>query len=227
MMNTEARPAAAEFAGTGFLVMAVVGSGVMAEALAEGNLGVALLANTLATGAILYVLITALGPISGAHLNPAVTLTFLRRGELSLRVAALFGCAQILGGLCGAALAHLMFGQPPLQISGHVRSGVPQLLSEAIATFGLVATILLVRHHRRAAVPAAVALYIVAAYWFTASTSFANPAVTLARSVSDTFAGIRPLDAPLFILAQLGGALAATATVQWMLSPTPAGEVGR
>ncbi len=197
---------ASEAVGTGLLVATVVGSGIMAETLAGGNVAVALLANSVATGAILYVLITALGPVSGAHFNPAVSAVFALRREITWPTALGFTLAQIAGGIGGSILAHAMFEQPLFQISGHTRTGVAQWLSEAVATFALVLTILGTLRARPDAVPVSVALVIVAAYWFTASTSFANPAVTIARAMSDTFAGIAPEDAPAFIAAQLTGA---------------------
>lgn len=195
-----------EAIGTGLLVATVVGSGIMAETLAGGNVAVALLANSIATGAILYVLITALGPVSGAHFNPAVTAVFALRREITWATALAFALAQIAGGIGGSILAHAMFEQPLIQLSGQPRSGPAQWLSEAVATFALVLTILGTLRARPEAVPVSVALVIVAAYWFTASTSFANPAVTIARAMSDTFAGIAPRDAPAFIAAQLIGA---------------------
>lgn len=200
---------ASEAVGTALLVTTVVGSGIMAETLAAGNAAVALLANAIATGAILYVLIIALGPISGAHFNPAVSLIFALRREVTWRTMLLFSLAQILGGIAGTTLAHAMFEQSLLQFSAHARSGPAQWLSEAVATFALVLTILGTLRARPDAVPVSVALVIVAAYWFTASTSFANPAVTIARSLSDTFSGIAPADTPGFILAQLCGAMLA------------------
>jgi glycerol uptake facilitator-like aquaporin len=203
---------AAEAMGTAILVATVVGSGIMAETLADGNVAVALLANTIATGAILYVLITALGPVSGAHLNPAVSAVFALRREIGWTVALAFSLAQIAGGVGGTLLAHAMFEQPLIQFAGHARTGPAQWLSEAVATFALVITILGTLRARPDAVPVTVALVIVAAYWFTASTSFANPAVTVARALSDTFAGIAPGDAPAFIAAQLAGAALAAAT---------------
>ncbi|KAB2914307.1 MAG: aquaporin family protein [Hyphomicrobiaceae bacterium] len=206
---TPAQRLGAEFLGTAFLLATVVGSGIMAERLAGGNVALALLGNTLATGCMLVVLITVLGPISGAHLNPAVTAAFLLRREMAAHEAALFVLAQLAGGIAGVLAAHAMFGEAVLQISQKARSGPSQWFAEWVATFGLIATILLTLRARAGAVPAAVGLYITAAYWFTASTSFANPAVTVARSLSDTFAGIRPVDAPAFILAQLAGALCA------------------
>lgn len=196
----------AEAVGSFLLFACVIGSGVMAESLAQGNMAVALLANALATAAMLFVLIAMLGPISGAHFNPAVTLVFAARRELAWTHVAPYALAQLAGGLAGMLATHAMFALPLLQVSTHARSGPAQWLSEAIATAGLVLVILLTRHHRAAAVPASVALYIGAAYWFTASTSFANPAITLVRSLTDTFAGIAPHDVPAFIAAQLVGA---------------------
>ncbi|MCW2308267.1 aquaporin [Rhodobium gokarnense] len=209
---------AAEFLGTAFLLATVVGSGIMAERLAGGNVAVALLGNTIPTGAILFVLITMLGPISGAHFNPAVTFAFLIRGEIASREAGFFVVAQVAGGLAGAAAAHFMFELPIVQVSAHFRTGPAQWGSEAIATFGLVATILATVRFRPTAVPAAVGLYITAAYWFTASTSFANPAVTVARSFTDTFSGIAPEHMPAFILAQFVGAGLAVPLFGWLLS---------
>ena len=206
MTYTAAQRIAAEAMGTALLVATVVGSGIMAETLAGGNLAIALLANTIATGAILFVLITALGPVSGAHFNPAVSAVFAFRREIGWSVALAFAAAQIAGGIAGTLLAHAMFEQPLIQLSGHARSGPAQWLSEAVATFALVIAILGTLRARPEAVPVSVALVIVAAYWFTASTSFANPAVTVARALSNTFAGIAPGDAPAFIAAQLAGA---------------------
>jgi glycerol uptake facilitator-like aquaporin len=200
---------AAEGIGSFFLFAAVIGSGVMAEALAGGNVAVALIGNTLATGAILFVLITMLGPISGAHFNPAVSLVFASRGELPWRDAAAFIVVQLIGGVLGAWAAHLMFDLPILQYSIKARSGIGQWTGEAIATFGLILTIIGTVRHRPAWVPASVALYITSAYWFTSSTSFANPAITVVRSMSNSFAGIAPHDVPMFVLAQLIGAAAA------------------
>jgi glycerol uptake facilitator-like aquaporin len=208
----------AEFIGTAALLAVVVGSGIMGESLAGGNTAIALLANALATGAILVVLITALGPLSGAHFNPAVTLAFLLRGEIAPRDAAAYVIVQILGAIAGVLAAHLMFDLPLLQIAETARNGFPQGFSEVIATFGLVGTILATLHYRPEAVAVMVGLYISAGYWFTASTSFANPAVTLARSLTDTFSGIAPADAPGFIVAQLLGAVAATLVVAWLVS---------
>ncbi len=201
----------AEGVGSFFLFACVIGSGIMASNLAAGNDAIALLGNTVATGAILFVLITMLGPISGAHFNPAVSLVMAWRGELSWRVAATYILIQIAFGIIGVWAAHLMFDLPIMQLSVKARSGVGQWASEAIATFGLVLTILGTVRYRPAWVPASVALYITAAYWFTSSTSFANPAITVARSLSDTFAGIALGDVPLFVLAQLIGAFGAAA----------------
>lgn len=213
---------ASEAIGTALLVATVVGSGIMAESLSGGNVAIALLANTIATGAILYVLITALGPVSGAHFNPAVSAVFAFRREIGWGTALIFMVAQIAGGIGGTILAHAMFEQPLFQLSAHVRTGPAQWLSEAVATFALVMTIIGTLRSRPDAVPASVALVIVAAYWFTASTSFANPAVTIARTLSNSFAGIAPADAPAFIVAQcIGAALAAlTATLVFGWKPS-------
>jgi glycerol uptake facilitator-like aquaporin len=200
----------AEGIGSFFLFACVIGSGIMASNLSQGNDAIALLGNTVATGAMLFVLITMLGPISGAHFNPAVSLVMAQRGDLSWRVAAAYIATQLLFGILGAWAAHLMFDLPMLQLSGKTRTGLGQWFSEAIATFGLIITILGTVRHRPQWVPASVALYITAAYWFTSSTSFANPAITMVRSLSNTFAGIAPNDVPLFIVAQLvGGGFAA------------------
>jgi glycerol uptake facilitator-like aquaporin len=199
----------AEALGSFFLFATVVGSGIMAERLAGGNVAVALLGNTIATGAMLFVLITMLGPISGAHFNPAVSLVMRLRGDGSWKVLAATIAVQVAAGVLGVWAAHAMFDLPILQVSAHARTGAGQWLGEFIATFGLLLTIIGTLRHRPAAVPASVALYIVAAYWFTSSTSFANPAITLARSLSNSFAGIAPGDAPGFVAAQLAGALAA------------------
>jgi glycerol uptake facilitator-like aquaporin len=199
----------AEALGSFFLFATVVGSGIMAEQLAGGNVAVALLGNTLATGAMLFVLITMLGPISGAHFNPAVSLVMRLRGDCCWKGLAATVAVQVAAGILGVWAAHAMFDLPLLQTSTHARTGPGQWLGEFIATFGLLLTIIGTARHRPAAVPASVALYIVAAYWFTSSTSFANPAITLARSLSDSFAGIAPGDVAGFVLAQLAGALAA------------------
>jgi len=206
----------AEGLGTALLLAVVVGSGIMAERLTQ-DVAVALLANTIATGAGLAVLITILGPISGAHFNPAVTLVFALKRALSARMAAAYASAQIAGGVAGVWLAHLMFAEPALQVSTRLRDGPALALSEGVATFGLIGVILAGVRFRPQAVPALVGLYITAAYWFTASTSFANPAVTLARSLSDSFAGIAPSSAPAFIAAQFAGAAAALVVFRWLL----------
>ncbi len=215
------RRLAAEAIGTAGLLAVVVGSGIMGESLAGGNVAIALLGNTIATGAILVVLILAFGPLSGAHFNPAVTLAFLMRREIAPGVALLYVFAQIVGGLIGALAAHAMFELPLIQISETARSGPAQWFAEWVATFGLVATILATVRFRPEAVAYAVGLFITAGYWFTASTSFANPAVTIARSFTDTFSGIAPGHAPAFILAQLAGAASATLVFAWLLRPAP------
>lgn len=207
----------AEWLGTAFLLAVVVGSGIMAERLSGGNTGLALLANAIATGGGLVALILTFGGISGAHFNPAVTLAAWMRSELQGRDAALYILVQVFGAFCGVAAAHGMFSEPLFFASQHIRTGPAQWWSEFIATFGLLAVIFGCSRSRPEAVPYAVASYIVGAYWFTSSTSFANPAVTLARSASDTFAGIRPMDAPGFIAAQLAGAVAATLVFGWLL----------
>jgi glycerol uptake facilitator-like aquaporin len=211
----------AEAVGTAMLLAAVVGSGIMGERLAGGNVAVALLANTVATGAALVTLILTFGPISGAHFNPAVTLADASQGGLAWREVPAYLIAQILGALLGVAAAHTMFELPVFFASQRVRQGGAQLLSEFIATFGLLAVIWGCSRQRSSAVPFAVGAYITAAYWFTASTSFANPAVTLARAASDTFAGIRPADVPGFILAQLAGAAVATILLRWLVPSLP------
>lgn len=209
----------AEAVGTAILLAAVVGSGVMGERLAGGNVALALLANAIATGAALVALILTFGPISGAHFNPAVTLSDASQGGMSWRDVPTYIAAQIIGAFVGVAAAHIMFELPLFFASRHSRSGIAQAFSEFVATFGLLAVIWGCARLRSAAVPFAVAAYITAAYWFTASTSFANPAVTLARSATDTFAGIQPADAPAFIVAQLLGAAAATLLFRWLLPP--------
>jgi glycerol uptake facilitator-like aquaporin len=206
----------AEWFGTMMLVATVVGSGIMAEQLAGGNVAIALLGNTIATGAILVVLITILGPLSGAHFNPAVSFAFALRREITLKIAAIYAIWQIIGGLCGTVLAHLMFEQTVWQTSAHMRSGMAQYGSEFIATFGLLAVIFGGICYRQTAVPWLVGLYITAAYWFTASTSFANPAVTIARSFTDSFSGIFPGDMPFFIIAQMLAAAAASFVCGWL-----------
>jgi len=210
------RRIAAETVGTAFLLMAVVGSGIMAERLAGGNVALALLCNTLASGAALVVLISIFGPLSGAHFNPAVTLYFALRREIRLRMAAAYVAAQIVGAVMGVYLAHAMFALPTFELSTKLRDGPSQWLAECVATFGLLATIAGSIRFSPATTPLLVGLYITAAYWFTASTSFANPAVTVARALSDTFTGIAPSSAPAFIVAQLGGALAGYAVFGWL-----------
>ena len=211
------RRLAAEALGTAFLVATVVGSGIMAETLTK-DVALQLLGNTLPTGAMLVVLITILGPISGAHFNPAVSLVFAAKGELKLGDVALYMTAQVLGGIAGTVAAHLMFGLPAIEFSLKVRTGGAQWFAEVIATFGLVAVILAAIRFKETAVPWLVGLYITGAYWFTASTSFANPAVAIARAFSNTFSGIRPLDLPGFIAAQLVGAFLALALLSWLLA---------
>ncbi len=212
------RPILAEFVGTGLLLAAIVGSGIMAQRLCGGNVGLALLANALATGGALTALILAFGPVSGAHFNPAVTLADAWQGGLARSMILPYVAAQVAGALCGTALADGMFGLPLFVASHHVRSGAPMMVSEFVATFGLLAVIWGCVRTRASATAYAVAAYIVGAYWFTPSTSFANPAVTVARSLTDTFAGIRPVDVPPFVVAQLLGAFAATALFAY-LSP--------
>jgi glycerol uptake facilitator-like aquaporin len=218
--NTSAKKLVAEFLGTAFLLMAVVGSGIMADTLSSGNVSLALLENTIATGAALVALILTFGPISGAHFNPAVTLADATQGGLPWKLVPGYMIAQFAGAMAGVYAAHTMFGQRLLQTSTHARSGGSQLFSEFIATFGLLAVIWGCSRARLASVPFAVGAYITAAYWFTASTSFANPAVTLARGFTNTFAGIRPTDAPGFIVVQIAGALAATALFRWLVPPS-------
>jgi glycerol uptake facilitator-like aquaporin len=226
MRASLSRRIVAEFAGTLLLLAAVVGSGIMGERLAAGNIALALLANTLATGAALIAIILAFGPVSGAHLNPAVTLTDAWLGGIAWRDTLPYIVAQITGAFAGVAMAHLMFGASVFSVSTHVRSGPPQIFSEFVATFGLLAVIWGCAWTRPSAVPFAVGAYITAAYWFTASTSFANPAVTIARSMTNSFAGIRPADVTAFITAQLAGAFGATLLFQWLIpradrSPSP------
>jgi glycerol uptake facilitator-like aquaporin len=212
------RRLAAEALGTFFLVMAVVGSGIMAETLAGGNTALALLCNTLATAAVLVVIIIIFISVSGAHFNPAVTLVMALRGNIARGPALAYVTVQIVSGCLGAVAAHLMFGLDPIQFSGTARNGFGQWLGEVIATFGLIATILGCLRFRLEALPAAVGLFIGSAYWFTSSTSFANPAVTIARALSDTFAGIAPADAPGFIAAELIGAIAAAYLFGWLFA---------
>src|SRR5262252_3639762 len=213
---------ASEFLGTAFLLAAVIGSGIMGERLASGNVAIALLANTIATGAALVALILTFGPISGAHFNPVVTLADTWEGGIPWPEAVHYSLAQILGGISGAIAAHLMFGLPVVSLSQHVRTGPNQWFSEFVATFGLLSVVWGCSRTRSPVVPFAVGAYITAAYWFTASTSFANPAVTIARCLTNTFAGIRPTDVPAFIVAQLLGAGAATALFRWLVPSLPA-----
>jgi glycerol uptake facilitator-like aquaporin len=212
------RRIAAEFLGTGFLVAAVVGSGIMGERLSGGNVVIALLANTIATGAALATLILALLPISGAHLNPVVTMAVALRGGIAWKEAGFYVAAQVCGGIAGTACANIMFALPSFSISHHARTGAPLWFSECVATFGLLLVIRMVARFTPDWLPFAVAAYIVAAYWFTASTSFANPAVAIARSLTDTFAGIRPVDVPAFVAAQFVGGLLAATVSDWLSS---------
>jgi len=211
------RRLAGEALGTALLLAIVIGSGIMGERLAGGNVAIALLGNTLATGAGLVVLITIFGPLSGAHFNPAVTLVFALRREIGLRLATAYFAVQVAGGIAGVWAAHAMFAEPIWQVSSKLRDGPAQAFAEFVATFGLIAAILGSIRFRPDATPMIVGLYITAAYWFTASTSFANPAVTVARSLSNTFAGIAPSSAPMFIFAQLAGAVAASLLFGWLL----------
>lgn len=216
-MAAASRKLVAEALGTGLLLAVVVGSGIMGERLCGGNVALALLANALATGAALVVLIWTFGPISGAHFNPAVTLVAALRRDMPWSLALAYPLAQVAGAVLGVWVAHAMFGEPVLQVSARLRDGAGQAFSELVATFGLVAAILATTRSRPDSTALAVGLYITAAYWFTASTSFANPAVTLARSLSDTFAGIAPASVPPFIIAQLAGALLAAGLFGWLL----------
>jgi glycerol uptake facilitator-like aquaporin len=216
------RRVAAEAIGTAFLLAVVVGSGIMGEKLAGGNVAIALLANTLATGAGLVALILAFGPISGAHFNPAVTLADASQGGLAWRDVPFYVGAQLAGAFAGVATAHVMFARPSFSASQHARGTLGEIFAEGIATFGLLAIIWGVTRRRASAAPYAVGAYITAAYWFTSSTSFANPAVTLARAATDSFAGIRPTDAPAFIVAQLLGAALATLLFRWLVPALPA-----
>lgn len=209
----------AEGLGSTLLLAVVVGSGIMGERLSEGNAALALLGNSLATGAALVVLIRIFGPISGAHFNPVVTLVAVVRRDLSWRYALLYLLAQGIGAVIGVRIAHAMFGEALWQVSSHLRSGPGQWFAEGVATFGLIATILATSRFRPDSTPVAVGLYITAAYWFTASTSFANPAVTAARSLTDTFAGIAPVSVPGFIIAQIVGALLSAGLFGWLLTP--------
>ncbi len=209
----------AEAIGSFFLFATVVGSGIMADGLAGGNVAIALLGNTMATGAMLFVLITMLGPVSGAHFNPAVSLVMALRREISARTCIVYVLVQLVFGIAGVWAAHLMFDLPIVQFSTKIRTGTGQWAGEAIATFGLILTILGTARHRPEWIPASVALYITSAYWFTSSTSFANPAITVARSLSDSFAGIAPANIPGFVLAQLSGALLAMVAGRFLFSP--------
>ena len=220
-MYSLSRRVVAEGLGTALLVATVVGSGIMAERLTS-DVAVMLLCNALATGAVLVVLITILAPISGSHLNPVVSLVFALRRELPVPDTVAYMVVQIAGGMAGTLIAHLMFGAPLIEFSQHVRSGNAQWFAEIVASFGLVLVILNGVRFQATAVPMLVGLYITAAYWFTASTSFANPAVTIARALTDSFSGIRPLDVPGFIVAQVIGAIAALALAGWLLKATPA-----
>jgi glycerol uptake facilitator-like aquaporin len=221
MTDTLHRRVVAEGVGTAMLLAAVVGSGIMAERLAAGNQAIALLANTMATGAALVALILTFGPISGAHFNPAVTVADATQGGLAWKDVPAYLGAQLLGAVVGVWSAHAMFQERIFMLSQHARSGLGQLISEFVATFGLLAVIWGCSRRRSTAVPLAVAAYITAAYWFTASTSFANPAVTFARALSDTFAGIRPVDVPGFVVAQLSGAMIATLLFRWLVPALP------
>ncbi|RZI97942.1 MAG: aquaporin family protein [Brevundimonas sp.] len=221
-MSLTPRRVLAEGLGTALLAATVIGSGVMAEQLAAGNLAVALLANAVATGAVLVVLITVLGPISGAHLNPIVSLAFALRRDIPPATFAAYLVAQVAGACFGVILAHLMFDLPQIQASAHLRGGLSQGLSEVVATFGLLLTIFGALKLRPDSTPALVGLYITAAYWFTASTSFANPALTVARTLTDTFPGIAPASAPLFVAAQCVGLALALPLLHWLLAEEPA-----
>ncbi len=217
----------AEGLGTALLLAVVVGSGIMGEQLSGGTAGIALLANSLATGAALVVLILVFGPISGAHFNPVVTLAFALRRDISRADAGAYVGVQMVGALCGVGLAHVMFDMPLYALSAHARSGPGQWTGEFVATFGLIATILLCLRFRAVAVPYAVGLFITAGYWFTSSTSFANPAVTVARALTDSFAGIHPADVPAFLVVQLAAALAAALLAAWILAPGTARTTSR
>ena len=222
-MTTElSRRLTAEAIGTALLLAAVVGSGIMADRLAGGNVAIALLANTIATAAALLALIMTFGPISGAHFNPAVSIADASQGGLRWQEVPAYIVAQVSGAIAGVWTAHAMFGEPLFMLSRHARSGPAQMISEFVATFGLLSVIWGCSRRRSDAVPFAVAAYIAAAYWFTASTSFANPAVTLARALTDTFAGIRPADVPPFLLAQVAGAVVATLLFRWLVPALPA-----
>lgn len=215
------RRCAAEFAGTAFLLTVVVGSGIMGDRLSGGSVGLALLTNSLATGAGLVALILAFGPISGAHFNPLVSAAMAILGRLSVGDLAAYVAAQFAGALLGTMCAHAMFAEPVLTWSTHARAGGPQALSEFVATFGLLTVVLGVGRHRAEMAPLAVGAYVTAAYWFTASTAFANPAVTVARMTTNTFTGIRPMDVPAFLIAQTLGAATSVALVRWLAAPHP------
>ncbi|GFE66912.1 aquaporin [Litoreibacter roseus] len=208
----------AEMLGTALLLISVVGSGIMGETLAAGNTAIALLANAIATGCMLYVLITVLGPVSGAHFNPAVTLAFLMRGEIAVRRATIYVILQIMGGVIGVWITHLMFGEILFQFSNTSRTGAAQYIAECVATFGLLFVIFGGLRHRAEAVPTLVALYITGAYWFTASTSFANPAVTIARAFTDTFSGISPAHVPMFVTMQVTATVLGMLGLNWLFS---------
>jgi len=211
----------AEFTGTAFLLAAVVGSGIMGEQLAGGNVAIALLANTIATGAVLVALILTFGPVSGAHFNPVVSLADASQGVLTWRQAGSYVIAQLSGALLGVGAADYMFRLPAYAWSQHARSGLPQAFSEGVATFGLLTVIWGCSRRRSSATPFAVGAYITAAYWFTSSTSFANPAVTIARAATNTFSGIRPADVPAFLIAQIAGATVSTVLCRWLVPPSP------
>ena len=227
MPFTMSRKLAAEFMGTALLLAVVVGSGIMGERLADGNAALALLANTLATGAGLVVLITIFGPVSGCHINPAVTLSFLISKQIAKPLAGLYILAQLAGAMAGVMVAHVMFDLAPIALSLTARTGIGQWSGEVVASFGLVMTILGCLRFRPKALPLAVGLFISAGYWFTSSTSFANPAVTLGRAFTDTFSGIRPEDAPWFVLAQVVGAVLATVFSRWLISGEAPPSPGR
>lgn len=219
--HTVPQKLAAEAVGSFFLFAGVIGSGIMAEALSGGNVAVALLGNTVAVGAILYVLVAMLAPISGAHFNPAVTFAFFLRREIGAAMSGIYVLFQLIGGAIGVLCVHFMFEMPILQFSNKARAGIGQWTGEFVATFGLLLTILLLLRYRAEAIPAAVALYISSAIWFTSSTCFANPAITVIRSLTDTFVGIAPGDAPLFIASQFAGAAVAVACAAFMIAPEP------
>jgi glycerol uptake facilitator-like aquaporin len=224
MTVQERQTIASEFLGSLFLLAAVVGSGILGERLANGNTAVALLANSIATGAILLVLIQMFGPVSGAHFNPVVTAMLAYKDGMPVQTTLHYAVGQLAGAIVGVVCANVMFGLPPVSLSLHARSGTAQIFSEAFGTFGLLLVILVCGAHRQSAMPQAVAGYITAAYWFTGSTCFANPTVTVARALSDTFAGIRPIDVPSFIVAQVCGGVLALASFRWMTRNAVAAE---